>query len=248
MRRVSWSASHVTLRGLELRPQRPNAVLLLAGEAASSAEPLAELVAETLFGAAERVVTIDFGPYDDDSDVNSLLGSPPGYIGFGDRLPIHQVAQAPWSVIVCKNVNGCHPEVREVLGQALADGVITQRDGRRIFLSDAVVILTAPSDRRRPPPGRVLAHPEAPSADEARRAAEATLGEEFVRQVDVVCSGVPRAATEERRWIERALLARLKTHYQSQGLEVAWDESFIGWALSEERSIGSKDRFVRMIE
>jgi ATP-dependent Clp protease ATP-binding subunit ClpA len=128
------------MRGLDLRPQRPSAVVLLAGEAADSAEPLAAIVAESLFGASSRVISIDFSGYDDDADVNSLLGAPPGYIGFGDRLPIHELAQSPWSVLVCRNVNGCHPEVREVLLHAPEDGSHAV-DGKRFL--DAVAIVTA---------------------------------------------------------------------------------------------------------
>ena len=49
----------------------------------------------------------------------------------------------PWSVLLCKNVDGCHPEIANVLVQALTDGVLTERSGHRIYLSDAVVVLTA---------------------------------------------------------------------------------------------------------
>jgi ATP-dependent Clp protease ATP-binding subunit ClpC len=237
---------HVTMRGLDLRPQRPSAVVLLAGEAADSAEPLAAIVAESLFGASSRVISIDFSGYDDDADVNSLLGAPPGYIGFGDRLPIHELAQSPWSVLVCRNVNGCHPEVREVLLHALEDGVLTQRDGKRVFLSDAVVIVTAPSEiAGMNPPGFRTEHDERPAEESARVAAERTLGEGFVRQADIVCVEVPRTDVEQRRWVERNVLEGLKDHYRHRGLQVQWDETFLAWAANRK---GSHAELTRMIE
>ena len=237
---------HVTMRGLDLRPQRPSAVVLLAGEAAESAEPLAAIIAESLFGAPGRVISIDFSGYDDDADVNSLLGAPPGYIGFGDRLPIHELAQAPWSVLVCHNVNGCHPEVREVLLHALEDGILTQRDGKRVFLSDAVVIATAPSELAgMTPPGFRTEHDEGPVLEGARVAAERVLGGDFVRQADIVCVEVPRTDVEQRRWLERHVLEGLKEHYQHRGLRLQWDETFLAWAANRK---GSHAELTRMIE
>ena len=135
----------VTMRGLDLRPARPNAVVLLAGPATDCSEELAETIADALFADAHRVVELDFGQYDRPEDVNTLLGAPPAYIGFGEHLPLHDLARMPWSVVVCKNVDGCHPQVRDVLTQALAEGFITERSGRRVYLSDAVMLLTAPS-------------------------------------------------------------------------------------------------------
>jgi ATP-dependent Clp protease ATP-binding subunit ClpC len=150
----------ITMRGLDLHPSRPNAVILLADRAAESTEELAVAIAETLLGDPGRVVEFDFGQLDRSEDVNTLLGAPPAYIGFGEHLPLHDLARMPWSVLVCKNVDGCHPQVLEVLAQALEDGFLTERSGRRIYLSDAVVILSAPSKAaaKRPPgfPGRCL--------------------------------------------------------------------------------------------
>ncbi|HCJ09534.1 MAG TPA: hypothetical protein DHW14_00005, partial [Clostridiales bacterium] len=82
----------VTMRGLDLRPERPNAVVLLTGDAASRARTIAETIARSLYGAPERVVDVDFGRLVHESDVNVLVGAPPGYIGYSDSLPLHRVA------------------------------------------------------------------------------------------------------------------------------------------------------------
>ncbi len=236
---------HVTMRGLDLRPQRPAAVVLLGGPAAEGAESLAALLAEALYGAHERVVAIDFGGFDDESDVNSLLGAPPGYIGHGEWLPINAMAQAPWSVLVCQNVNSCHPEVLNVLQGALEEGVIRQRDAGRVYLSDAVVVLTAPSELAgMHPVGFGKPHEDA-SPEQVRASVEDVLGEAFVRQADVLCVEVPRTDAEQRRWLERHVLEALKEHYLHQGLEVSWDESFLTWAANRK---GTRTGLTRLIE
>jgi ATP-dependent Clp protease ATP-binding subunit ClpC len=237
---------HVTMRGLDLRPQRPAAVVLLAGPASESAESLAALMAEALFGAHERVITIDFGGFDDDADVNSLLGAPPGYIGHGEWLPINALAQSPWSVLVCQGVNGCHPEVRDVLEHALEEGVIRQRDAGRVYLSDAVVVLTAPSDAAgMNPVGFQTKKAKDAGPEQLRAAVEDVLGTSFVRQADVVCVEVPRTDVEQRRWLERHVLEGLKEQYLHRGLRVSWDEPFLVWAANRK---GSRVELTREIE
>ncbi|HEX6208437.1 MAG TPA: AAA family ATPase, partial [Actinomycetota bacterium] len=174
----------VTMRGLDLKPTRPNAVILLADQAAETSEELAETMAETLLGDSKRVVELDFGQFDRAEDVNTLLGAPPAYIGFGEHLPLHDLARMPWSVLVCKNVDGCHPQVREVLAQALSDGFLTERSGKRVYLSDAVVVLTAPSEGAgRLSPG-VL-------SEEGTSSMERVLGARLLEQVDVVSTTRP---------------------------------------------------------
>ena len=133
----------VTLRGLDLRPTRPNAVLLLTGQVAENSEGLAEGIASALFGAPDRVIAIDFSRFAHPEDINLLVGAPPGYVGYSESLPIHRLVQIPWSVLRLENIDACYPGIREVVTRALAEGFITDGRGKAIYMSDAVVLLTA---------------------------------------------------------------------------------------------------------
>ena len=75
----------VTMQGLDVRPQRPSAVLLLMGSAASAADTTSRAIAEELFGGPDRIVELDLGHMNDTDDLNTLVGPPPGYIGFEER-------------------------------------------------------------------------------------------------------------------------------------------------------------------
>ena len=133
----------VTVRGLDLSPHRPTAVILLGGDQAGRDSALGGVVAQNLFGSPDRVVIIDFGRFTEDHDISQFLGSPPGYVGYGQNLPIHKAAQMPWCVLICRNVDMCHAQVLGVLRQGLSSGYLTDSSGKRIFLSDAVIIMTA---------------------------------------------------------------------------------------------------------
>lgn len=237
----------VTTRGLDLRPTHPNTVALLLGDSASSCQGLAETIAQTLFGARERVVTIDFGRFVERFDITMLIGAPPGYVGYSESLPIHEVAQMPWCVLVCQNVDACHPLVRQVLTRALREGFLTDARGKRIYLSDTVVLLTArieAESRRRFGFHRA----EEVAADDIYKVAEKVLGAELLATVDLACAEVPPLGTAQRRWFENTLLVVFAERYRRHGLHIAWDESVTSWLLDEKSSPMSRLDWERRLD
>lgn len=237
----------VTLRGLDLRPARPNAVVLLIGEMAAHSEALAETIAESLFGAAERVVTIDFSRFVSPADVTLLVGAPPGYVGYSDTLPLHRVAQMPWCVVRCENIHVSHPQVLQVLTQALADGFITDGRGKRIYLSDTVVLLTADITlEAQRPLGFRQAEESSPAT--AHRAAEQALGAELVAQIDLVCAEVATSGADRRRWLRDHLLSNLSERFSKQGLDLRWDDSVIEWLMTHQGAYATPRDWERLVD
>ncbi len=243
----------VTLRGLDLRPTRPNAIVLLVSEVARAGDSLAAIIAESLFGAAERVVEIDFSRFTHPEDITMLVGAPPGYVGYSDSLPLHRVAQMPWCVVLWKNVHACHPQVRLVLEQALADGLLTDARGKRIYLSDAVILLTAElilhtqrslgfqlADGSAPREARAIA--------DVRHSLEDLLGERFVSQVDLICDRAPTSDEAQRRWLRQHLLSDLATRYRKQGIDLHWDESLFQWFLNQEQGAATERHWERLVD
>ena len=241
------SRLEITLRSLDLRPSRPSAVLLLVGEAARNCAPLAETIAETLFGSTERIVGVDFTRFTQPHDVSMLLGAPPGYVGYSERLPLDPVTQMPWCVLLCEGIDGCHPQVLEVLRQALEDGILTDARGKRTYLSDAVVLLTADID---PQSGRRLGFGPQDSAPEvdARHAAEESLGRDLVEECDLVCVGAPTSGQAQRLWLHHRLLTDLAERYRRQGVLLVWDETLIDWMLNLEEAGEGRHHWERLID
>jgi ATP-dependent Clp protease ATP-binding subunit ClpC len=218
----------VTMRGMDVRPARPNAVILLSGEAASNIGTIAQTLADALFGGAGREVMIDLSRFVHPEDVTMLIGAPPGYIGYSDALPLYRLAQMPWCVLRLEHIDMCHPQIRAVLTQALESGFITDARGRRLFLSDAVVLLTAdlPTATERAIGFRRGGESSAPraAADPA-----GALGVELAAQIDLVCTTTPQSAATGQRWVEEHLLTELVNRCRKQGLELRWDDAFIRW-------------------
>ena len=235
----------VTMRGLDLRPSRPNAIILLIDEVAENGEAVATAISEALFGASERVVSIDFSRFTQAHDITMLIGAPPGYVGYSETLPLHRVAQMPWCVLRCENVDSCHPSVLEVLTNAISEGFLTDARGKRIYLSDTVVVLTAgiKMESQRRVPGFKQKADAAPkeSRSTARFAAEQTLGAELVDQCDLVSAEVLTTDQASRHWLRKHLLADITDRYHKQGLTLHWDESLIEW-LMEQKNVYTNQR------
>lgn len=212
----------VSLRGLDLRPERPTATVLLIDAAAGHASQLATVLAESLFGGQDRVVQIEFGRMVTVYDVSMLLGAAAGYVGYGEGLPIHKVAQMPWCVVLCRNVDACHPHIREILKQAIATGLITDARGKRIYLSDAILLLTADvqvEGERHIGILETQVSRKPPSAD----AAEKALGQDFLDQVDEVCFQAPLGRPADLLGDER--LQSVARRFEEQGVLISWDKT-----------------------
>jgi ATP-dependent Clp protease ATP-binding subunit ClpC len=235
----------VTMRGLDLSPARPNAVMLLMGEAVAHTGQLSEALAATLFGSPDRVVAIDFSRMTQSHDITMLIGAPPGYVGYSDTLPIHRVAQLQWCVLRCDNIDVTHPNTLTVLAQTLATGVISDAQGKKIYLKNAVVLMTAsigaPSIRRR---GKGLSRQEATVTAGARdmyQAAREVLGSNLVDQCDLVCHQRPGGTESSlRAWITERLLPQLATRYSTIAVNIEWDDTVVDWLLSGQGAQSSR--------
>ena len=170
-------------------------------------------------------------------------------MGYSDALPIHRVAQIPWCVLLLQHVDYCHPAVRAVLAQALADGYLTDGRGRRIYLSDCVVLATAavaaqPAQR---PLGFRLGEDLNRTVDAADAAVEA-LGDGFVRQADLICAHLADSEKDRKRWLTEHLLADLGNRYRKQGIELHWDESAVQWLLGRQGALANQRDWERLVD
>ncbi len=245
----------VTLRGFDAHQDRPNAVVLLTAHAAGRARDLSETAAETLYGGPDRVVEIDFSRFVHPADVTMLVGAPPGYVGHDESLPLHRLAQMPWSVLLCHNVDQTHPSALELLTQGLDKGFITDSRGKKIFLSDTMVVATVAKEPAALPRAMGFSAGEAPASAEAVEAAvrvtrqqlERELGTEFMAQIDVICSEVP-SGQDRRRWLEQNLLRNLSERCRKRGVTIRFEESFLAWFLEQGKSAASSRDWERLVD
>jgi ATP-dependent Clp protease ATP-binding subunit ClpC len=124
--------------------RRPIGSFLFLGPTGVGKTELCRALAQALFGSDDALLRFDMSEYMEPHTVSRLLGSPPGYVGHeeGGQLT-ERVRRRPYSVVLFDEIEKAHRDVWGILLQVMEDGALTDAQGRRVDLSNTVVVLTS---------------------------------------------------------------------------------------------------------
>ncbi|HAW34409.1 MAG TPA: type VI secretion system ATPase TssH [Alphaproteobacteria bacterium] len=133
----------MTARASLADPNRPIAVIMLAGPSGVGKTETALALAEQMYGSEQNIVTINMSEFQESHTVSTLKGAPPGYVGYGEGGVLTEaVRRKPYSVVLLDEVEKAHPDVHEIFFQVFDKGQMEDGAGRLVNFRNTIILLT----------------------------------------------------------------------------------------------------------
>ncbi|MDR2498500.1 MAG: ATP-dependent chaperone ClpB [Tannerellaceae bacterium] len=125
-------------------PKRPIGSFIFLGPTGVGKTELAKALAECLFDDENMMTRIDMSEYQEKFSASRLIGAPPGYVGYEEGGQLTEaIRRKPYSVVLFDEIEQAHPDVFNILLQALDDGRLTDNKGRTANFKNCIIIMTS---------------------------------------------------------------------------------------------------------
>ncbi|MFA7554816.1 MAG: type VI secretion system ATPase TssH [Spongiibacteraceae bacterium] len=125
-------------------PRKPIGVFLMVGTSGVGKTETALTLADLLYGGEQNITTINMSEFKEEHKISMLLGSPPGYVGYGEGGVLTEAARRkPYSVILLDEMEKAHPGVQDIFYSLFDKGTIKDGEGRDIDFKNTVIIMTS---------------------------------------------------------------------------------------------------------
>jgi type VI secretion system protein VasG len=125
-------------------PRRPIGVFLLAGTSGVGKTETAITLANLLYGGEQNMTVINMSEFKEEHKVSLLMGSPPGYVGYGEGGVLTEaVRRKPYSVVLLDEMEKAHPGVQDIFYQVFDKGTMKDGEGRDIDFKNTVIMMTS---------------------------------------------------------------------------------------------------------
>ena len=187
--------------------------------------------------------------------VSSLIGSPAGYIGFGEGGNLtEKVRKNPYSVVLFDEIEKAHPDVFNILLQILEDGLLTDAEGTAISFKNTIIILTSnigtdeftnaakvgfDSDK-----SREVAAKFNEIKEQAVKVLEKNMRPELLNRLDhiLVFNSLDKQAIQKISALE---IKKLQERVQKQNILLAFDKKVAGFIAEKSSALNQGARLVR---
>ncbi|MDY4191657.1 MAG: ATP-dependent Clp protease ATP-binding subunit [Oscillospiraceae bacterium] len=207
-------------------PKRPIGSFLFLGPTGVGKTELSKALAEALFADEKAMIRIDMSEYMERHSVSRLIGSPPGYVGFGEGGQLtEKVRQRPFSVVLFDEIEKAHCDVFNLMLQILEDGILTDAAGRQVDFKNCILIMTSNIGAREIASGRPLGFASGEAERRERETEQIVMGElkksfrpEFLNRIDEIII-FHYLSREEITAIAENMLTELSARLGSLGIE-----------------------------
>ncbi|GAN76980.1 type VI secretion system ATPase TssH [Acidisphaera rubrifaciens] len=125
-------------------PRKPIGVFLMVGTSGTGKTETALTLADLLYGGEQNLTVINMTEFKEEHKVSLLMGSPPGYVGYGEGgILTEAVRRRPYSVVLLDEMEKAHPGVQDIFFQVFDKGMMKDGEGRDIDFKNTVLIMTS---------------------------------------------------------------------------------------------------------
>lgn len=125
-------------------PRKPIGVFLMVGTSGVGKTETAIALAELLYGGDQNMTVINMSEFKEEHKVSLLMGSPPGYVGYGEGGVLTEaVRRKPYSVVLLDEMEKAHPGVQDIFYQVFDKGMLRDGEGRDIDFKNTVILMTS---------------------------------------------------------------------------------------------------------
>ncbi|XP_074577012.1 chaperone protein ClpD2, chloroplastic-like [Curcuma longa] len=125
-------------------PHRPISVMLFCGPTGVGKSELAKALAGCYFGSEESMLRLDMSEYMERHTVSKLIGSPPGYLSYGEGGTLTDAVRSkPFTLILLDEIEKAHSAIFNILLQVFEDGHLTDSQGRRVSFKNTLIVMTS---------------------------------------------------------------------------------------------------------
>ncbi len=175
---------------------KPIGVFMFVGPTGVGKTLLAKELAKLMFDRRDGLIRIDMSEYGEKHNVARLIGSPPGYVGYGEGGQLTEaVRRKPYAVVLFDEIEKAHPDVFNIMLQIFDEGQLTDGSGRKVDFRNTIIIMTSNVGSRAAAARQTMVGYNTSSRDcleqtsaltEYRNALSATFAPEFINRIDDV--------------------------------------------------------------
>jgi ATP-dependent Clp protease ATP-binding subunit ClpA len=125
------------------QPGKPAGVLLFCGPSGSGKTEMAKAIARAVFGGEENLIMLEMGQFQAKENMNTFVGAPPGYIGYGEGKLTNGLRDKPRSVVLFDEIEKAHLQVFDALLRFIDEGQIDDPAGPIRDGSECIIVMTS---------------------------------------------------------------------------------------------------------
>jgi ATP-dependent Clp protease ATP-binding subunit ClpC len=234
------------------RENGPIGSFIFLGQSGVGKTELCRALARTMFGSQKFLIRFDMSEYMEKHSVSRLIGSPPGYVGYGEGGQLsEQVRRRPYSLILFDEIEKAHTDIFNILLQILEDGILTDSQGRHVDFKNTVIIMTSNLGSQYTRSSSLgfsanEGNENKSSEERVMRALREAFRPEFIDRIDEVVYFPPLSEASIEKICKRQLDA-LELRLKEKGIEFIYTDDALKFICKNEKTPGGARHIRRRI-